>query len=179
MFMWSSNPLPMFKRGGLHAFSGASSVHSSNSDGLIRDMPAIADLNITSVSKIQDKPEKPIKKKKRNSTNVTLQKLSQTLWMVAGHPQSLTTLSSNIYCQLFTVSTFGGFQWTRQIGGFTQVWWPFTQWLISGMHWAPFFAIQISKKHGKVLLLHWNCFLLHHLCLISFELLNASVCLPL
>ena len=44
---------------------GASSVHSSNSDGLIRDMPAIADLNITSVSKIQDKPEKPIKKKKK------------------------------------------------------------------------------------------------------------------
>ena len=106
--------------GSMHSV-GASSVHSSNSDGLIRDMPAIADLNITSVSKIQDKPEKPIKKKKRNSTNVTLQKLSQTLWMVAGHPQSLTTLSSNIYCQLFTVSTFGGFQWTRQIGGFTQV----------------------------------------------------------
>ena len=33
---------------------GASSVHSSYSDGLIRDMPVIADLNITDVSEIQD-----------------------------------------------------------------------------------------------------------------------------
>ncbi|KAK7837481.1 hypothetical protein CFP56_021186 [Quercus suber] len=71
---------------------GASSVHASNSD-----MPVIADLNITSVSEIQDKPEKPIKKKKKihqkNSTNVTLQKLSQMLWTVAGLPMDVANRS--------------------------------------------------------------------------------------
>ena len=38
---------------------GASLVHSSNSDGLIRDMLVIADLNITSVSEIQSTPMSP------------------------------------------------------------------------------------------------------------------------
>ena len=33
-------------------------MHSSNSDGIIRDMPVIADLNITNVSEIQDTPKK-------------------------------------------------------------------------------------------------------------------------
>ena len=88
---------------------GASLVHSSNSDGLIRDMLVIADLNITSVSEIQDTPMSPWK-------------LSQMLWMVASQLYGLL-------CQLLTITTMlklWGFQWTIQIGGFTQVLWAFT-----------------------------------------------------
>lgn len=49
---------------------GASSVHSSYSDGLIRDMPVIADLNITGVSEIQDF------KKNQNPINPTFQNIN-------------------------------------------------------------------------------------------------------
>ena len=47
---------------------GASSMQPSNLDSLIRDKPVIADLNITSVSEIQDTPKK--------QPNVTLQNRS-------------------------------------------------------------------------------------------------------
>ena len=58
MLVWISKLFPMFKGGDSMYSVGASSVHSSNSDGLIRDMLVISDLNITSVSEIQDTPEK-------------------------------------------------------------------------------------------------------------------------
>ena len=35
---------------------------------------------------------------------------------------------------------------------------------------------RISKKYAQVLILHWNCFPLHHHHLISFTLLNARLC---
>ena len=35
---------------------------------------------------------------------------------------------------------------------------------------------RISKKYAQILILHWNCFPLHHHHLISFTLLNSRVC---
>ena len=107
---------------------GASSVHSSYSDGLIRDIPVIADLNITSVSEIQDTPMSPPKNyhKRYGWWGVIL----SPSWHCA--PAFIS--SSANFLQFQQCRSFGGFQWTRQRGGFIQVWWSFTMMAVIWYH---------------------------------------------
>ena len=107
---------------------GASSVHSSYSDGIIRDMPVIADLNITSVSEIQDTPMSPPKNyhKRYGWWGVIL----SPSW----HWAPAFISSSANFLQFQQCRSFGGFQWTRQRGGFTKVWWSVTMMAVIWYH---------------------------------------------